>query len=88
MLSTLSNTVASIDKWAMPVTIGMPALVTLAGAVFLSNSIANKEGGNRMIVGIIATSLGTLSLYSPKCGRLASTVSLVVVGVLIGVNMD
>lgn len=84
----LSNTVTSIDKWAMPVTIGMPALVTLAGAVFLTKSFADKESGNRMIIGIIATSLGALSLYSPKCGRLASAVSLVSIAVLIGVNMD
>ncbi len=88
MVSAISRAINSIDRWTMPVTKGMPAIATLGGAMFLTRSIVNNEGKNKMAVGIIGTSLGAISLYSPRVGRLASSIALLSVAILAGIHKN
>ena len=86
MFSALSYTVNFIDRWTMHITKGMPAIATLVGVVLLSESIYKKSDDSKRVVGIIGLSIGAITLYSPRIGRLVSAVSLISTAVLMAKN--
>lgn len=86
MYSMVSNTISSIDKWTAPVTQGMPAIATITGLFIATMAICDKESSVSAGVGFVGVSLGALTIYSPKCGRLASSVVILSVAIWVAVT--